>query len=469
MTRQLRFFLSFLITFIVGCASISPRIVPIEEALNNKAALLDLCADNNSGACALGGQETKSVHMLPIMQSVTSNKQSRLVIVAPVGSELKYFVTGPGGIKKLAAETVKQAGSMEQVDHLEIFDLRLDATYELVVMDANGQLWDRRKFKALDLNKKHARFILTSCMDDSLTSVQLKMWNDVMALEPDAVVMIGDTAYIDLVNGSERSVKDPLQIWQRHAETRQNLELFKAKTLIPVLATWDDHDFGKGDGDRTFMFKEQAASAFFAFFDQQKPAPGFERGPGVSSWWTAFGVQFALTDDRTFRSPNNLDLADQTHLGEDQELWLKEGLSAATTPVLVAGGDQFFGGYHTFESFEGSHPKNFKAQLARWRKTTARPIVFLSGDRHLTEIIKVPKENLGYATFEITSSAIHAKVYPDAFTKTPSPLQLVGRAGEYNFSLIEVVEASPKKLQLDVKAYGLDKKLLYQQTLMVKR
>ncbi len=471
MTRHPRFFSSLFIslTILTGCASTARRIIPIEQALNNKAALLNLCADNNSGACALGGQQTKSVHVLPIMQGVTSAQQSRLVILAPAGSALKYFVVGPNGPKKIEAVTVVQEGSSSQVDHVEAFDLALNGNYELVVMDANGQLWDRRKFKALDLKKKRARFILTSCMDDSLDSVQKKMWSDVVALEPDAIVMLGDNAYIDLVNGQEKSVQDPLQIWQRQAETRQHLELFKAKTLIPVFATWDDHDFGKSDGDRTFVFKQQSANIFFAFFDQQKPAPGFERGPGVSSWWTAFGVQIALLDDRSFRSPNNLDLPDQTHLGEDQELWLKEGLAAARTPVLVADGDQFFGGYHNYESFEGSHPKNFKAQVARWRKSTAQPIVFLSGDRHLTEILKVPRENLGYPTFEITSSAIHAKVYPEAFTKSPSPLQLVGRAGEYNYSLIEVLEAVPKRLQLDVKSFGLDNKLLYQQTLTVKR
>lgn len=453
--------------FLFGCSSLS--ISKIDPSLGNSAELTKLCKSGRSAACALLGREAKPHHVLPIMQGVSSSQQARFVVVAPVGSRLNYYVTGPQWMRKLSVQSSQYAGSKDQVDHLEVFQLDVNHVYELLVADEKGTLWDRRQFKALDLSKERARFALVSCMDDHLTEVQKPMWVGLLAQKPDAVILLGDTAYTDRVNNERREVGEPLQIWQRHVETRQRLELFRANPLIPVVAVWDDHDLGKNDGDRTFVFKEQAAGIFLTFFDQSRPAPGFERGPGVGSWWSVFGVQIALLDDRTFRSPNGLVAPDQTHFGPDQEALVQQRLAGARTPVLLASGDQFFGGYHGFESYEGSHKQSFKAQVAQWRKKSSSPIVFLSGDRHLSEIIKVSRQHLGYSTFEITSSGIHAKVFADAFKKSPSPHQLVGRAGEYNYSVIEIAKATPQALDLRVQAFGLDQKLLYDQTLMVKR
>lgn len=465
-----RLFLLVLLTG--GCASTGAyKIKELEQAIaQGTQAVEKLCLDKKiSGACALSGKDAKSFQTLPVMQSVSSNSQARIVILAPKRRDLRYYVIRKDGVKNIVPDVVTGPGLDKQIDQLEIFDLAADQEYKLVVIGPNAELWDQRKFRALDLKKKRARFALVSCMDDALTSVQKQIWPELLAQTPDAIVFAGDNTYADRANGKSRPITAEEQLWERYADSRSELELFKANPLIPVVATWDDHDYGINDGDRTFTFKNQASSVFYAFFPQKKPAPGFEKGPGVASWWTAFGVQFALLDDRTFRSPNKADLADQTHFGEDQELWLKEGLAAAKTPIFLLSGDQFFGGYHNFESYEGSHPKSFKTQVARWRKFTSAPIVFLSGDRHLSEIIKVPQEHLGYTTYEITSSGLHAKVYAQAFEKAPSPHQLSGKAGEYNYSLIEIMDATKGRLQLDVTAFGLGKKVIYQNTLTVKR
>ncbi len=142
-------------------------------------------------------------------------------------------------------------------------------------------------------------------------------------------------------------------------------------------------------------------------------------------------------------------------------------MNTSRDPIFVVSGDQFFGGYHKFESYEGNQPASFKLQLAEWKKIKM-PLMFVSGDRHLTEIIKVPKEVLGYPTFELTASGIHAKVFPDAFKKDPSPQQLVGVAGQHNYMIIEIMRADHGFLQVDAQAFTVGEKLLFQKTLMVK-
>ncbi len=42
------------------------------------------------------------------------------------------------------------------------------------------------------------------------------------------------------------------------------------------------------------------------------------------------------------------------------------------------------------------------------RETNANGVVLLSGDRHLAEISKLPKDVVGYPIFDITSSSLNA-------------------------------------------------------------
>ncbi len=455
-----------------GCASLGAhKIASLDSAIDQgPPAVKKLCEEKQiPAACALSGAEVRAAHTLPILQGISGEKEARVVVLAPKGKNLRYYLQVQDRVRKLAHEIVRIPGLSRELHQLHLFDLDPAASYTLMTVGPNAEMWDRRVLRALDTKKKRARIAVVSCMDDALADVQSRIWPELLQQAPDAILMIGDNTYADRSGGKARAVSSIEQIWRRYAETRAALDVFKADPLVPVIATWDDHDYGKNDGDRTFTLKDEALGVFFAFFPQRQPFAGFRVGPGVSSWWTAFGVNFALLDDRSFRSPNRAELPDQTHFGVDQEKWLKEGLAEAKTPVFLISGDQFFGGYHGFESYEGSHPASFKKQLDLWRATARVPLVFMSGDRHLSEIIKVPAEHLGYPSFEITSSGVHAKVFPEAFKKAPSPLQLAGVAGEYNYSIVEIMEAGKGRLQLDVKSFGLGRKMHYQKTLMVKR
>jgi hypothetical protein len=263
---------------------------------------------------------------------------------------------------------------------------------------------------------------------------------------------------------------DPEQLWNRYVETRNALAVYKSDKLIPVFATWDDHDYGRNDADRTYPYKSASEEIFLTFFPQTKPAPGFARGPGVASVWDAFGLRFVITDGRSFRSPDRLDLPDQTHFGVDQEDWIVEQLTNVKTPVLFISGDQFFGGYQGFESYEGNHPKSFAEQLQRWKKTRV-PVLFVSGDRHLTEIVQVPRKAMGFATYELTSSPMHASVFADAFIKNPSPHQLRGAAaaGTDNYMLVKPLIVRKDRLDAVVQAFGPNSRLLFERKLKVVR
>lgn len=463
----------FLVLFsAVGCASLGvEKLNSLDAAVDQgPLSVAELCHKQKlSGACALSGETVAGLRTLATLQGLSGDQEARIVVLAPMGKGLRYYLQEKDKVRRLEYSSRSGPGLSQELHHLEVFGLKPATEYTLFTVGPNADLWDRRRFKTFAAKKKRPRFAVVSCMDDALSDVQKQIWPELLKQEPDFILMIGDNTYADWTKGKSRPVTSVEQLWVRYAETRERLAIFSAEKLVPTVATWDDHDFGRNDGDRTFPLKNEALTAFFAFYPQARPGPGFRNGPGVSSWWTVYGLNLALLDDRSFRSPNRMDLPDQTHFGMDQEKWLQAGLKEAKSPVFVISGDQFFGGYHPFESYEGSHPKSFKEQLNVWRSSSRVPLVFVSGDRHLSEILKVPAEHLGYPTFEITSSGVHAKVFPEAFKKAPSPMQLAGVAGEYNYSIIEVMDARTHRLHLDVRSFGLGQKLLYQKSLMVKR
>ena len=98
-------------------------------------------------------------------------------------------------------------------------------------------------------------------------------------------------------------------------------------------------------------------------------------------------------------------------------------------------GDQFFGGYHQWESFEGNHPETFK-KFIEGIKNSKNKVAFMSGDRHLIEVMGIPKNHLGYKTYEYTVSGIHTKMYPGSLKRDPNPNRIGGFDGLPNYAIL---------------------------------
>ena len=178
---------------------------------------------------------------------------------------------------------------------------------------------------------------------------------------------------------------------------------------------------------------------------------------GTAAFFKLHGFNFFLLDNRTYRTLDKK--ADQQqHYGKAQLQWLWDNLAGKDYALLV-GGDQFFGGYHRFESFEGNHRTAFARFLAKL-KTLSSKVAFLSGDRHITEIMRIPDELLGYETYEFTASPIHAKLYPGNWDKIPNPRQIESHDMQHNFMLLEL-ERLADGLRLQATSYAKGGKLLF--------
>jgi len=400
-----------------------------------------------------------------ILQGATGNGTAQFAVLVPRDAAVQYAVK-PGDGKPVQApalrEGIRRADSEWRVDRLTFRGLSPEQDHALLVIRDKG-IADRRVFRIPDWSRAKGHIAIASCMDDTYDEEQKAIWPELLAEKPDALMLIGDNAYCDVVEGRLVRPAQPKLLWARHVETRSRLALFRQKHLVPTFTTWDDHDYGENNAGREYPHKRASKTIFRAFFPQEEIDGFLAHGPGVSAAFTLFGQRWLLLDGRTFRSPNRESVPDETVFGPRQEAWIAAAL-VRREPLWIVSGAQFFGGYHRFESYEACQPGSF----ARFRKMVAdgsAACAFVSGDRHLAEIMKI--EDCGFPTYELTTSAIHARTYPDAWKDAENPRKIHGVSGALNYAVLDVEKGA--RLKAEVRVLGPGRKVHFEQDIDVGR
>ena len=242
-------------------------------------------------------------------------------------------------------------------------------------------------------------------------------WDAVLADDPGLFLFLGDNVY-----GDTESV-DTLRA--KYAELGDQPGFQRLVETTPVLATWDDHDYGENDAGAAYPMKEASKDVFMDFFDIPEAAPMRERG-GIYHAHT-FGpegrrVQVILLDTRTFRDrlqrrPGYVrgdtlgpymptDDTTRTMLGEAQWAWLEGALREPADVRLLASSIQAIPEEHGWEKWKNlPHERERLFELIR--ETGAEGVVLLSGDRHLAEISRLGADVVGYPLYEVTSSGLN--------------------------------------------------------------
>ena len=80
-------------------------------------------------------------------------------------------------------------------------------------------------------------------------------------------VWLGDSAYFDYPNRYTQS--QPLfHLKERYQSTKEAAGYAELARERKVIGVWDDHDYGKNDGDRTFEFKHRNRELFLDFIEE---------------------------------------------------------------------------------------------------------------------------------------------------------------------------------------------------------
>lgn len=403
----------------------------------------------------LGILGVNSFGAFAIHQGLTIEDLSYFTVLRPINADVSYeAVDSKNQVLPMAlVSTHRMAGHEDQLDKLKVSNLKLSEQYRLRILDSKKNILDERLFKALDTNKKMPKLAVISCMSDFFKKASKIMWAKVEEQKTDLLFLIGDTCYADQGSGGT-----PDGFWKRYVETRSRIGVFRHQSLTPILASWDDHDFGKNNSDGSFQHKKFMLELFTAFwlFPEER---NYRRAMGVYQDFTAFGQKFYLTDNRYFRSP-------ETHLGTEQEELLFDSLNRFNQPSWIMNGSQFFGGYLKKESYEHMQPESFKKFCARLADVAA-PFVLVSGDVHFSELMQIEKEMFGFQTYEITSSSIHSFTFLQQYNFKKNPRRVKKCAtSKHNFKIV-TIDNSADQFKFHLTCQGDEKEIYYEKTLEI--
>lgn len=240
------------------------------------------------------------------------------------------------------------------------------------------------------------------------------IWDAVVGTKPDIYLAVGDNIYGDT---QDMAVLQKKYDMLAAIPGWQNL-----KKTCPILATWDDHDYGVNDGGAEYPKKDESQQLFLDFFGIAKDSPRRQQ-KGIYHAET-FGppdkrVQVILFDTRYFRSPlkkkpfkvifgegpyEPSSDAKATMLGETQWQWLEEQLKIPAKVRLFVSSIQLVAQDHGWEKW-----LNFPLERERLytliKDTKAAGIVCISGDRHLAEL-SMMDAGIGYPLYDVTSSGL---------------------------------------------------------------
>ncbi|MES2964591.1 MAG: alkaline phosphatase D family protein [Bdellovibrionota bacterium] len=399
----------------------------------------------------------------PVVQLHTDDTSAQFrLLVNPLRPTIYEATTIDGTPLPLAvlSSTVNPFVRTEALDHVLVEGLQSGRDYLLKAYDEKtGAQVEERIFRALDTRPRVARFVVASCMMDVLEAFQDAMFDAVQKSKPEVIFFIGDTTYTDIGGGN--NVADN---WRRHIESRRIFNFGKWKRLVPIYATWDDHDFGGNNMDGTLSRKVESLKAFKAMWGWT-PRGTALTGHGVSSHVELCGQRFYLMDDRFFRDSAATSSGNQW--GPSQENWLMTSISSSATPTWIMNGGQFFGGYLGKESFEYDHPQEL-ARITQTLRELEAPAVLVSGDVHFSELMTIEKAQLGYETFEVTSSSLLSTTNPIQDTKKVNPRRLTS-TWHHNFVVIDSDPRKPGGLDFRVRSIGRGLKVYFDKTCSVRR
>jgi len=211
---------------------------------------------------------------------------------------------------------------------------------------------------------------------------------------------------------------------------------------MPHLGIWDDHDYGPNDIGKNYILKETSRDIWKKYWCN--PSYG-ENGQGIYTMTSWGDADIFLTDDRWWRSADRTkDSIDgfpnpeKELLGQQQMEWLKNSLlySSATFKIVVLG-SQVLNPVSPYDKWQ-DFPAEYESFMNFLKEYKINGVVFLTGDRHHSEIIKVDRPGT-YPLYDITVSPLTSGTHSFGGPEKNNPYRVLGidqlqNYGKFSFS-----------------------------------
>jgi alkaline phosphatase D len=270
--------------------------------------------------------------------------------------------------------------------------------------------------------------------------------------EPDFMLWLGDYVYLTEADDDSRT-----GIIKRYTHTRSLPEMQQLLATTANYATWDDHDYGPNNSDRSYIHRSTALEVFKMFW--ANPTYGIYDTPAAITKFSWGDCDFFMLDNRSFRKPNNRETGGApTILGEQQREWLIDALvSSRATFKFVGIGGQVLNSTERYENHINLAPAERKYILDMIFAEGIRNVVFLTGDRHHSELSSIRRN--GITVYDFTVSPLTSG--PHNAEDEPNGHRVEGsHVGIRNFGTVEI-EGERTKRKLSFKLFDTEGKELW--------
>ena len=316
---------------------------------------------------------------------------------------LKLILTGK---KKEAAEYLEKTSAAKiNPDHTKLLQDIIKGKKNAWQYDAKTWPWDRvLPNTSLKKDAPSDKFTIGFGGGSGYVPENERMWDTIGAIEPRALLLLGDYVYTDAPETPE------MQLFHYYRRQSQP-EWGKLAKTVPIYSIWDDHDFTTNDGwggpdiekpswkrDVWEIYKENWDNPYYG---------GGKENPGCWFDFSIGDVHFIMIDGRYYReSPKD---ETPSMLGPVQMKWLKKTLTekpatftvictnVPMAPKVKPGSKDTWDGY----------PEERSAIYQFIADQKIPGVVILSADRHRSDAYKVDTEINGmYPLFEFSSSRL---------------------------------------------------------------
>lgn len=280
------------------------------------------------------------------------------------------------------------------------------------------------------------------------------MWAQIAAQNPQLFLFIGDNVYGDTGWDADAGLESVRRAYATQATHREFTD-FRAR--VPMMVTWDDHDYGLNDAGGAFPFRRWAEELFTTFWGSSEAVrarPGVYESHMVGP--EGQRVQIILLDTRYFRSnlkrmdwsreraplgiyvPNDDPAA--TVLGDEQWRWLEQELAKPADLRIVASSIQVLTEAHNYEAWS-NFPLERERLLTLLEGRSDSGLVVLTGDRHAGGIYRDKLPGSTQDVWEFTSSSLNLAFSNDVEASTkrePDPRRVTPFFGIENYGLVDI-------------------------------
>lgn len=212
---------------------------------------------------------------------------------------------------------------------------------------------------------------------------------------PDGLILLGDNVYADRMQGHKFMAANATHLKYQYQLLSENDELRSLLGsmggITSLSATWDDHDYGINNGDKTYALRNFSQSCFWDWMHEPSDSQRRLQSGVYSSKTVEFGnftYKIVLLDSRSNKDP--VGTLNGDFLGEEQWAWLAHQLADPAPNLIILGSSiQILPEDKILEETWTEFPVARQRLLNLIGLHTAAPnLVLLSGDVHTGEVLQ---------------------------------------------------------------------------------